>query len=163
MIKVLMICHGNICRSPMAEFILKDMVKKKGMENSFLIASCATSREEIGNSLHPGARAKLDEMGIPHKKRAAVQLTKEDYTTYDYLLCMDQWNINNVKRIIGHDPKHKVHLLLEYAGVKRDIADPWYTGCFVFISMRNTYTGNFDVTYDDIVQGCEAFLEELGV
>ena len=133
MIKVLMICHGNICRSPMAEFILKDMVKKKGMEDSFLIASCATSRE-----------------GIPHKKRAAVQLTKEDYTTYDYLLCMDQWNINNVKRIIGHDPKHKVHLLLEYAGVKRDIADPWYTG-------------NFDVTYDDIVQGCEAFLEELGV
>ena len=130
MIKVLMICHGNICRSPMAEFILKDMVKKKGMEDSFLIASCATSREEIGNSLHPGAR--------------------EDYTTYDYLLCMDQWNINNVKRIIGHDPKHKVHLLLEYAGVKRDIADPWYTG-------------NFDVTYDDIVQGCEAFLEELGV
>ena len=129
MIKVLMICHGNICRSPMAEFILKDMVKKKGMENSFLIASCATSREEIGNSLHPGARA----------KRAAVQLTKEDYTTYDYLLCMDQWNINNVKRIIGHDPKHKVHLLLEYAGVKRDIADPWYTG-------------NFDVTYDDIVR-----------
>ena len=150
MIKVLMICHGNICRSPMAEFILKDMVKKKGMEDSFLIASCATSREEIGNSLHPGARAKLDEMGIPHKKRAAVQLTKEDYTTYDYLLCMDQWNIINVKRIIGHDPKHKVHLLLEYAGVKRDIADPWYTG-------------NFDVTYDDIVQGCEAFLEELGV
>ena len=105
---------------------------------------------DSGNSLHPGARAKLDEMGIPHKKRAAVQLTKEDYTTYDYLLCMDQWNINNVKRIIGHDPKHKVHLLLEYAGVKRDIADPWYTG-------------NFDVTYDDIVQGCEAFLEELGV
>ena len=96
------------------------------------------------------ARAKLDEMGIPHKKRAAVQLSKEDYTTYDYLLCMEQWNINNVKRIIGHDPKHKVHLLLEYAGVKRDIADPWYTG-------------NFDVTYDDIVQGCEAFLEELGV
>ena len=89
-------------------------------------------------------------MGIPHKKRAAVQLTKEDYTTYDYLLCMDQWNINNVKRIFGHDPMHFVHLLLDFAVVMRVIADPWYTG-------------NFDVTYDDIVQGCEAFLEELGV
>ena len=122
--------------------------EKKG--NGEFVPYCFLCSEEIGNSLHPGARAKLDEMGIPHKKRAAVQLTKEDYTTYDYLLCMDQWNINNVKRIIGHDPKHKVHLLLEYAGVKRDIADPWYTG-------------NFDVTYDDIVQGCEAFLEELGV
>lgn len=150
MIKVMFICHGNICRSPMGEFILKDMVKKRGLEDSFQIASCATSREEIGNSIHPGAKAKLDEMGIPHMKRQAVQLTKQDYDTYDYLLCMDKWNINNVKRIIGHDPKHKVHLLMEFAGTKRDIADPWYTG-------------NFDETYEDLIQGCEAFLEELGV
>ena len=135
MIKVLFICHGNICRSPMGEFILKDMVKKRGLEDSFQISSCATSREEIGNPMHPGARAKLDAMEIPHTKRQARQLTKQDYEVYDYLLCMDKWNINNVKRIINHDPKHKVHLLLEFAGKKRDIADPWYTG-------------NFDETYE---------------
>ena len=150
MIKVLFICHGNICRSPMAEFLLKDMIKKEGLADRFVIASAGTSREEIGNPVHQGTRKKLAQDHISAAGKYAVQLTKEDYTTYDYLLCMDQWNINNVKRIIGHDPKHKVHLLLEYAGVKRDIADPWYTG-------------NFDVTYDDIVQGCEAFLEELGV
>ena len=150
MIKVLFICHGNICRYPMGEFILKDMVKKRGLEDSFQISSCATSREEIGNPMHPGARAKLDAMEIPHTKRQARQLTKQDYEVYDYLLCMDKWNINNVKRIINHDPKHKVHLLLEFAGKKRDIADPWYTG-------------NFDETYEDLIEGCEAFLEELGV
>ncbi len=150
MIKVLFICHGNICRSPMAEFILKEMVKEKGLEDSFQIASCATSREEIGNSLHPGAVAKLDEMGIPHHRRKAVQLKKEDYDRYDYLLCMDRWNINNIRRMIPYDPNHKIHMLLEYAGVKRDIADPWYTG-------------NFDETYEDLIWGCQSFLEELGV
>ena len=96
MIKVLFVCHGNICRSPMGEFILKDMVKKRGLEDSFQISSCATSREEIGNPMHPGARAKLDAMEIPHTKRQARQLTKQDYEVYDYLLCMDKWNINNV-------------------------------------------------------------------
>ena len=148
--RIMFVCHGNICRSPMAEFLLKDMIKKEGLADRFVIASAGTSREEIGNPVHQGTRKKLAQDHISAAGKYAVQLTKEDYTTYDYLLCMDQWNINNVKRIIGHDPKHKVHLLLEYAGVKRDIADPWYTG-------------NFDVTYDDIVQGCEAFLEELGV
>ena len=148
--RIMFVCHGNICRSPMAEFLLKDMIKKEGLADRFVIASAGTSREEIGNPVHQGTRKKLAQDHISAAAKYAVQLTKEDYTTYDYLLCMDQWNINNVKRIIGHDPKHKVHLLLEYAGVKRDIADPWYTG-------------NFDVTYDDIVQGCEAFLEELGV
>ena len=148
--RIMFVCHGNICRSPMAEFLLKDMIKKEGLADRFVIASAGTSREEIGNPVHQGTRKKLAQDHISAADKYAVQLTKEDYTTYDYLLCMDQWNINNVKRIIGHDPKHKVHLLLEYAGVKRDIADPWYTG-------------NFDVTYDDIVQGCEAFLEELGV
>ena len=148
MIKVLMICHGNICRSPMAEFILKDMVKKKGMENSFLIASCATSREEIGNSLHPGARAKLDEMGIPHKKRAAVQLTKEDYEKYDLILGMDRANISNILRIIGSDPQEKVHRLLDFTELPRDIADPWYTG-------------DFEITYAEIKAGCAALLKHL--
>ena len=148
MIKVLMICHGNICRSPMAEFILKDMVKKKGMEDSFLIASCATSREEIGNSLHPGARAKLDEMGIPHKKRAAVQLTKEDYEKYDLILGMDRANISNILRIIGSDPQEKVHRLLDFTELPRDIADPWYTG-------------DFEITYAEIKAGCAALLKHL--
>ena len=148
MIKVLMICHGNICRSPMAEFILKDMVKKKGMEDSFLIASCATSREEIGNSLHPGARAKLDEMGIPHKKRAAVQLTKEDYGKYDLIWGMDRANISNILRIIGSDPQEKVHRLLDFTELPRDIADPWYTG-------------DFEITYAEIKAGCAALLKHL--
>ena len=148
MIRVLFICHGNICRSPMAEFILKDMVKKKGMENSFLIASCATSREEIGNSLHPGARAKLDEMGIPHKKRAAVQLTKEDYEKYDLILGMDRANISNILRIIGSDPQEKVHRLLDFTELPRDIADPWYTG-------------DFEITYAEIKAGCAALLKHL--
>ena len=148
MIRVLFICHGNICRSPMAEFILKDMVKKKGMEDSFLIASCATSREEIGNSLHPGARAKLDEMGIPHKKRAAVQLTKEDYEKYDLILGMDRANISNILRIIGSDPQEKVHRLLDFTELPRDIADPWYTG-------------DFEITYAEIKAGCAALLKHL--
>ena len=146
--RIMFVCHGNICRSPMAEFLLKDMIKKEGLADRFVIASAGTSREEIGNPVHQGTRKKLAQDHISAAGKYAVQLTKEDYTTYDYLLCMDQWNINNVKRIIGHDPKHKVHLLLEYAGVKRDIADPWYTG-------------NFDETYDDVLEGCEAFLTFL--
>lgn len=148
MIKVLFICHGNICRSPMGEFILKDMVKKRGIADQFSIASCATSTEEIGNSLHYGARAKLDEMGIPHTRHCARQLTKKDYENYDYLLCMDQWNVRNIMRIIRKDPDNKVHMLLEYAGENREIADPWYTG-------------NFDATYDDLIVGCESFLEKI--
>ena len=148
MIKVLAICHGNICRSPMCEFILKDMIRKKGREDEFYIESCATSTEEIGRSLHPGAKRNLDEMGIPNERRRARQLTRQDYDRFDYLLCMDEWNVRNIMRIIKKDPENKVHMLLEYAGERREIADPWYTG-------------NFDETYDDLTKGCTAFLEYL--
>lgn len=149
MIKILFVCHGNICRSPMAEFILKDMVKKKNKEASFYIASAATSTEEIGNPVHHGTRNKLARYGISTAGKYARQMTKKDYAEYDYLIGMDDWNIRNMLRITGGDPEQKIKKLLEFAGSDRDIADPWYTG-------------NFDVTYDDIVEGCEAFLEYLG-
>ena len=148
MIKVLFVCHGNICRSPMAEFVLKDMVKKQGMGDFFQIASCATSTEEIGNGVHPGTKKKLAENGITVKGKTAVQIKKSDYDTYDYILAMDERNIVNMKRIIGDDKKNKVSRLLDFTSHPRDIADPWYTG-------------NFDITYQDIVEGCEAFLQHV--
>lgn len=146
--KILMICHGNICRSTMAEFVMKDMVRKAGLENKYYIESAATSREEIGNDTHPGTKRKLTEVGIPYTKRRARQVTKNDYAEYDYLVIMDQNNLRNLNRIIGEDPDNKVFKLLEFAGKSRDIADPWYTG-------------NFDETYDDVVEGCQALLEHL--
>lgn len=129
----------------MAEFVMKDLVKREGLEGEFSIASCATSREEIGNGVHPGTKRKLREVNISCDGKYAVQLTKQDYETYDYLLAMEQYNITNMKRIIGDDRDHKVYRLLDFSDRKRDIADPWYTG-------------NFDVTYQDIVEGCQAFL-----
>ena len=148
MIKVLFICHGNICRSPMAEFVFKDMVKKEGLSDFFHIESAATSNEEIGNPVHYGTREKLKPLGISVAGKTARRMTKKDYETYAYLLAMDKNNIRNINRIIDRDTEGKVHLLLEYAGSTRDIADPWYTG-------------NFDVTYDDIVEGCSAFLNHI--
>ncbi len=148
MIKVLFVCHGNICRSPMAEFVLKDMTEKRRIADQFLIASAATSTEEIGNPVHYGTRNKLKQYGISTAGKYAVQLTRKDYQKYDYILGMDQWNIRNISRIVGTDPQQKVHLLLDYTDDPRDIADPWYTG-------------NFDRTYDDIVEGCAAFLAYL--
>ncbi len=146
MIRVLFICHGNICRSPMAEFVFKDMVAKAGLSDKFHIESAATSNEEIGNPVHYGTREKLASLGISCAGKTARRMTKKDYESYDYLLAMDKNNVRNIMRIIGNDPGNKVHLLLEYAGSARDIADPWYTG-------------NFDVTYDDILEGCSAFLK----
>lgn len=148
MIKVLFVCHGNICRSPMAEFVLKDMVKKKGLADNFYIASAATSSEEIGNSVHYGTKNKLAAYGISTAGKTAIRMKKQDYKAYDYLIGMDDWNIRNMQRIAGGDPDHKIYKLLEFANSSRDIADPWYTG-------------NFDVTYDDIVEGCEAFLDMI--
>ncbi len=149
MLKILFCCHGNICRSTMAESIMTHLVKQRGVEDLFEINSAATSREEIGNPPHYGTVNKLHREGIPVVPHRAVQMTKADYEKYDYLIGMDEWNIKNMIRIAGSDPDHKIKKLLEFAKSARDIADPWYTG-------------NFDVTYDDIIEGCEAFLKAMG-
>ena len=146
MIRILFVCHGNICRSPMAEFIFRDMVQKRGLEDSFLIASAATSREEQGNPVHYGTRNKLRECGILTAGKYSTPLKKQDYDKYDYLIGMDQWNITNIKRIIGGDPEKKVRKLLDFTEDSRDIADPWYTG-------------DFDKTYKDVYSGCQALLD----
>lgn len=143
MIKILFVCRGNICRSPMAEFIMKDMVKKAGLEADFEIASAATSTEEIGHPVHRGAREKLRQAGISCAGKTARQMDRRDYAHYDHLICMDRYNMRNMQRITGGDPDGKMRMLLS-----RDVADPWYTG-------------NFDVTYADVVEGCELLLDEL--
>lgn len=148
MIKILFICHGNICRSPMAEFVMKDLVRKSGYEEDFFIASKATSTEEIGNSPHYGTRNKLHSEGIPMEAHKAVQMDRNDYDNFDYIIGMDKWNYKNILRITNGDPGKKVSLLLSFAGLSRDIADPWYTG-------------DFDRTYNDICKGCEALLHNI--
>ncbi|MDO5294132.1 MAG: low molecular weight protein-tyrosine-phosphatase [bacterium] len=148
MTKILFVCHSNICRSPMAEFVMKDLVKKAGLEEQVKIASAATSREEIGNDVHPGTKQKLREMDIPFTKRHARQITKADYKEYDYIIGMDHYNLRNMKRILGEDSEQKISLLYQFVGVDKDIADPWYTG-------------NFDETYKDVEIGCKALLKEL--
>ena len=148
MTKILFICHGNICRSPMAEFVMKELVRRAGLEDDFLIESAATSREELGNDMHYGTRTKLREMGIPFSRRAARQITINDYDRYDYLVAMDDENLYYMNRCWGGDPKNKIRMLLSFAGKDRDIADPWYTG-------------NFDQTYEDVLEGCQAFLSSL--
>ena len=148
MTKILFICHGNICRSTMAQYVFEDMVRRRGLADSFEIDSAATSREEIGNGVHSGTRRKLAEVGIPCGNHRARQVTKRDYEHFDYLIIMDENNRRNLMRIIGSDYEHKVYKLLDFSSNPRDIADPWYTG-------------NFDITYDDIVEGCEALLENI--
>lgn len=148
MIRILFVCHGNICRSPMAEFVMKDLVQKQGLSQLFSIASAATSTEEIGNPVHRGTVAKLKEHGICTDGKYAVQLNRSDYDRYDYLLGMDSPNIRNMVRILGKTDRQKVRRLLDFSPHPRDIADPWYTG-------------NFDITYDDVLEGCEMFLEYL--
>ena len=147
--RIVFICHGNICRSPMAEFVLKDMVIKRGIADDFFIESRATSTEEIGNGVHHGTTRKLAQYGISTAGKTAIQLIKSDYEKYDYLICMDSWNVRNTMRIIGSDKDGKVTKLLSFAGEGGDIADPWYTG-------------NFDDTYDDVLRGCEGLLRSLG-
>ena len=148
MVQVLFVCHGNICRSPMAEFILKDMVKRAGMENEFEIRSAATSTEEIGNPVYPPAKAKLAEHGISCIGKTAVQMTKADYDDYDYIIAMDRYNLRNMKRFVGNDEKKKVSLMMDYTKRHGDVADPWYTG-------------DFDATWNDIQEGCAGFLAQL--
>ena len=145
MIKVLFICHGNICRSTMSQFVFQDMINKEGLTDQFYIDSAATSREEIGNGPHYGTVNKMREVGIPVLPHRAVQMTKKDYEKYDYLIGMDEANIRNMTRIAGGDPDGKIHMLLDFGKAPRAIADPWYTG-------------NFDVTYRDVKEGCEALL-----
>ena len=146
--KILFICHGNICRSTMAEYVMKHLVKKAGLEKEFFIDSAATSTEEIGNGVHYGTRRKLAEVGIPCGDHRARQMTKGDYEKFDLLIGMDGANLRNMRRICGGDAKNKLRLLLQYTGSDRDIADPWYTG-------------NFDATYVDVVSGCTGLLELL--
>ena len=152
MIKILFVCHGNICRSPMAEFIMKDLVSRAGLADNFYIASAATSTEEIwngvGNLVYPPAKAKLAEHGIDCSGKRAVQLTRADYGKYDYLIGMDSANIRNMNRMLGGDPEKKVYKLLSFAGQDRDISDPWYTG-------------DFEATYRDVMEGCTALLKYL--
>lgn len=148
MTKILFICHGNICRSTMAQYVMQYLVDKRGLSDCFYIDSAATSREEIGNGVHHGTRAKLREVGIPCGDHRARQMTRGDYEEYDYLIGMDTWNIRNMNRIVGADPDHKIHKLLEYTNRGGDIADPWYTG-------------NFDETYRDVSEGCEGLLAHI--
>jgi len=148
MIKVLFICHGNICRSTMAQSVFAHMVKQRGLDNKFEIDSAATSREEIGNSPHYGTVRKLQQEGIPVVPHRARQMTKEDYNYYDYLIGMDTANIRNMNAIAGGDKAGKIYKMLSFAGSGRDVADPWYTS-------------DFDATYEDIVAGLEGFLKEI--
>ena len=147
MINVLFICHGNICRSPMAEYIFRDMVQRQGLAQRFHIASAATSREEIGNDVYPPARAELRAHGVPVGHRAAVQVTPRDYDVYDWLLTMDENNARNLRRILPHDPDGKIRALLSFAGEQRGIADPWYTD-------------DFEATWRDVLEGCQGLLRE---
>ena len=148
MIKILFVCHGNICRSPMAEFVMKDLVRKAGREEQFIIASKAARRDELGNDTHYGTKAKLRQMGVRFEKRKATLLSKSDYDAYDYLIAMDRENVSDMLRLFGGDPDKKIHMLLEFAGLKREVADPWYTG-------------NFDETYEDVIMGCKGLLEHF--
>ncbi len=148
MTRILFVCHGNICRSPMAEFVMKDLVKKAGLEGQFQIASAATSTEEIGNPVYPPARRKLAEHGICCAGKTARQLTRADYARYDLLIGMDRANIRNMNRICGGDPEGKIKLLLDFTDRPGDVADPWYTG-------------DFDATWRDVLEGCQKLLERI--
>lgn len=147
--RVLFVCHGNICRSVMAEMIMRHLVAEAGREDEFVIDSCATSREEIGNDIYPPAKRCLSAHGVPFTRHAARQITKEDYDKFDLILCMEEYNIRNLARVLGQDlmqqdavlPHPKIRRLLH-----RDVADPWYTG-------------DFEATYEDVLEGCQQLLD----
>ena len=148
MIKILFVCHGNICRSPMAEFVMKDLVRKAGRAAEFSIASAATSTEELGNPVYPPARRMMAAHGIDCTGKTARQLRKADYAQYDYLIGMDQANFRNMQRMCGGDPDGKIHLLLDFTDRPGPVADPWYTG-------------DFQATWEDVLEGCEGLLRHI--
>ncbi len=148
MTRILFICHGNICRSPMAEFVMKKLVRDAGLERDFVIESAATSTEELGNPVYPPARRELLRHGLTCEGKTARQVTAEDYRRFDLLVCMDRANIRNTRRLTGPDREGKIRLLLDYTGEGRDVADPWYTG-------------DFEATWRDVTAGCEALLRAL--
>ena len=148
MTRILFICHGNICRSPMAEFVMKHLVHEAGLDNDFYIESAATSTEELGNEVYPPARRKLAEHGISCKGKRARQLARSDYDRFDLLIGMDDWNMRNILRICGDDVADKVHKLMDYTTRPGDVADPWYTG-------------DFERTWRDVLLGCQCLLNEI--
>ena len=143
--RILFVCHGNICRSPMAEFVMKDLVAKAGRESEFYIESAATSTEEIGNGVYPPARRKLAEYGIGCDGKRARQMTRSDYERFDLIIGMDEWNLRNMRRICGGDPLGKMHLLMEFTSRPGEVADPWYTG-------------DFEATWRDVLEGCQGVM-----
>ena len=148
MIKILFVCHGNICRSPMAEFVMKDLVSKARLSDKYYIESAATSTEELGNEVYPPAKRKLAEHNISCKGKTARQMTRSDYDRFDLLIGMDQWNIRNMNRICGGDPEGKIRMLMDYTNRPGEVADPWYTG-------------NFEATWQDVLLGCQCIIDDI--
>lgn len=148
MVRVLFVCHGNICRSPMAEFVMKKLVKEQGRDEAFFIASAATSTEEIGNPVYPPVKRILESLNLDCRKKRAVRITAADYARYDHIVCMDRNNLRNLRRIIPDDPQRKVSLLMDHTPHPHDVADPWYTG-------------DFETTLKDVTEGCAALLAKL--
>ncbi len=148
MTHILFVCHGNICRSPMAEFIMKDLAAKAGLSDTISVDSVAATTEEIGHDMYPPARRKLTAMGVPFTPRRARLITRADYEKADLILVMDEENVRHLRRLLVEDSAHKIHYLMDYAGEHREVADPWYTG-------------DFDQTYSDILRGCQGVLEKL--
>ncbi len=150
--RIMFICHGNICRSPMAEFIFKKLIEDRGVSKKYYVSSSATSSEEIymgvGNPVYPPAVKELSKHGIGCEGKRAIQLVKSDYDKYDYLICMDSFNVRNAKRIFGEDIDNKIYKLMDFTQRKGDVADPWYTG-------------DFSTTYNDISEGCKCFIDYL--
>ncbi len=147
MIGILFVCHGNICRSPMAEFVMKDLVSKRGLSDSYLIESCATSSEELGHDMYPPAKRELDARGVPYARRSARRMTPSDYDRFDMIVAMDRQNLRNMRPFVGDDPEGKVSLMMSHAGEDRGVDDPWYTG-------------DFERTYRDLLRACEGILRE---
>ena len=146
--KILFVCHGNICRSPMAEYLFKHLAAQAGRAGDFEVASAAVSTEETGNDIYPPAKRKLREKGVPFASHAARQITRADYAHYDYIICMDRSNLRLLACRIGDDSGNKVSLMMQWADINRDVADPWYTG-------------DFEATYEDLLIGCQALLKQL--